>query len=61
MSTIQISITLENETIDKLDSVRGLAKRSTVIQSIVSEYLEKKRGNSPIAKNPPSIKKRSSS
>ena len=61
MSTIQISITLENETIDKLDSVRGLAKRSTVIQSIVSEYLEKKSGNSPIAKNHPRMTKGDSS
>jgi metal-responsive CopG/Arc/MetJ family transcriptional regulator len=42
MPTLQISITLERETIKKLDNARGLTKRSTLIESIISEFLTKK-------------------
>jgi len=41
MSTSQVSVSLSNGTIKKLDSLRGLTKRSTIIEKILSDYLEK--------------------
>lgn len=41
MSTIHITLTLKIETLEKLDAYRGLAKRSTVIESIISEFFNK--------------------
>jgi metal-responsive CopG/Arc/MetJ family transcriptional regulator len=40
MSTSPISVTLANKTIEKMDKARGLAKRSTFIDSILSNYLD---------------------
>ena len=42
LSTIQISVTLGTKTIKKLDMVRGLVKRSTKIDAILLEFLDKK-------------------
>ncbi len=39
MSTTPICITLENKTIERIEKARGLAKRSTFIDSILSDYL----------------------
>ena len=53
MSTSQVSISLNDKTIKKLDSVRGLTKRSTIIEKILSDFLDKKKGFShPIGTNP---------
>ncbi len=67
MSTSPISVTLANKTIEKMDKARGLAKRSTFIDSILSDYLnisEKKKGgrsmtatDSKIVSNSSSTKK----
>lgn len=53
MSTSQVSISLNDKTIKKLDSVRGLTKRSTIIEKILSDFLDKKKGFShTIGTNP---------
>jgi metal-responsive CopG/Arc/MetJ family transcriptional regulator len=41
MASKQISITLEKDTLDYLDEFRGLTKRSTVIQDIIANFIEK--------------------
>ena len=42
MTTSSLSVTLEENTIKNIDSVRGLAKRSIVIEVILSQYFIKK-------------------
>jgi len=37
-----VGISLDNEVLIKLDQVRGLAPRSTLISEIIKNYLEKK-------------------
>ncbi len=49
MSNSPVSITLAEKNIEKIDALRGLVKRSTYIDSIISDYLknfEKKKGGS---------------
>lgn len=41
MSSQPICITLKEQTIKNLDKIRGLTKRSTIIESIISQYLDK--------------------
>ena len=52
MSTSPLSITLEQETIKRMDNARGLVKRSTLIESILSEFLDKSEGENPSVKVP---------
>lgn len=42
MTTKQIAITLETKTLQEFDDAIGLVKRSTMIQELISNYLEKK-------------------
>ncbi len=39
MTTSPVTITLDTDTIKKIDEVRGLTKRSTLIESILSDFL----------------------
>ena len=48
MSTQVITITIEKTTIENLDKIRGLAKRSTVINDILTKFVNEKN-----TKNPP--------
>lgn len=42
MSTNRITVTVDEKTLENLDEFRGLTKRSTIIQEIISDYLDKK-------------------
>lgn len=63
MSTIPISVTLRAETIQNLDKVRGLTKRSTIIDDILSDYLTNQilkdnlRDGTDNPSNPETVKK----
>ena len=52
MSSKQISITIQAETLKKLDLERGITKRSSIIEYLISQYLEKSEGKNPPAKDP---------
>jgi metal-responsive CopG/Arc/MetJ family transcriptional regulator len=47
MSTQVISITVEKTTIRDLDKIRGLAKRSTIINDILTKFVNKKNTENP--------------
>ncbi len=51
MSTSPISVTLADKTIEKIDKSRGLSKRSTFIDSILSNYLDNSEGKNPSVKD----------
>jgi len=48
LSTKPVTITLDEKTLESIDEIRGIIKRSSFIQEIISKNLEKKesRGDS---------------
>ena len=44
MSTTQISITLQEQTLEKLDKICGLVPRSAYIENVLAEHLKKSKG-----------------
>ena len=43
MSSVHVSITLEEDVLDELDDVRGLVSRSAYIQDVIEKAITKKR------------------
>ena len=58
MSTNRITVTVDEKTLENLDQVRGLIKRSTIIQQILSDYLSNSEGKNPSVKVSTSSKSR---
>jgi len=44
MSTTPISVTIKTENLVKLDKIRGLVPRSTIINQVLEKYVEKSKG-----------------
>ena len=61
MSTNRITVTVDEKTLENLDQVRGLIKRSTIIQQILSDYLSNSEGKNPSVKVPKTTKSRTTS
>ena len=40
MATTQVAITIDSETLHDFDEARGLVKRSTMIQELISNFLK---------------------
>jgi len=43
MSTVNFSVTIKAETLEKLDRIRGLIPRSTFIEKVLSENLKENK------------------
>ena len=43
MSSIHVSITLQEDVLDVLDDLRGLVSRSAYIQDVIEKAIKKKR------------------
>ena len=50
MSTNRITVTVDEKTLENLDEFRGLTKRSTIIQKILSDFLSNSEGKNPSVK-----------
>ena len=61
MSTNRITVTVDEKTLENLDQVRGLIKRSTIIQQLISDFLVKSEGKNPSVKVPKIPKSRTTS
>ena len=61
MSTNRITVTVDEKTLENLDEFRGLTKRSTIIQKILSDFLSNSEGKNPSVKVSKTTKSRSTS